>query len=108
MITINAGKTEILQGEQTAINWSTTEDVISCTATGGWNGYKTKAGTEKVSPITTTGYRLYCGNSIADVSIKVLPVKQTYNYFALLPAVIIAIAIYLGYHFYNKRRTNNV
>src|SRR3989344_439679 len=78
----NQKNVTINQGEPVTLSWSSTNNPISCTASGGWNNSKPVANSptyknETVTPTTTSTYSLQCANAggagnRADVTVNVL------------------------------------
>jgi hypothetical protein len=58
-LTFSASPTTINSGQSSTLSWSAT-NATSCTASGGWTGTKSTAGSQSVSPTATTTYTLAC------------------------------------------------
>ncbi|MEK6713650.1 MAG: hypothetical protein AABY41_05605, partial [Nitrospirota bacterium] len=75
-VTLTASPAAITVGESAALTWSST-NADSCTASGGWTGSKTVAGTANVTPSLTTTYTLACagpgGSASASAEVTVNP-----------------------------------
>jgi hypothetical protein len=71
-----ADKTSINLGEDATLSW-TGENVLSCEATGAWNGEKNVSGQEVVSPIVDSTYVLTCDgvNSGVEKSVTITVVQ---------------------------------
>lgn len=79
-VTVTANPDSVASGGFSAISWTSTGNVTSCTASDGWSGEKTAFGTESTGRITTQGnikYTLSCKNAhgigTATVTIAVGP-----------------------------------
>jgi len=59
IVSLAASPSTINVGGQSALTWSTI-NASSCAASGGWSGARATAGTENVSPATTSSYLLTC------------------------------------------------
>ncbi|GEM_PF-7050120 len=67
-VSITANPTVINQGNSSVLNW-TSNNAISCFASGGWSGTKTLSGNQTVSPSQTTSYSITCSNSIGQQAV---------------------------------------
>src|SRR5688572_21362897 len=62
-ITLSANPTQVANGGNTTLTWSTTA-ATACTAAQGWSGTKATSGSEQVGPLTAdTSFQLTCTGS---------------------------------------------
>jgi hypothetical protein len=60
VLTFSASSTSIASGQQTTLQWSTT-DATACSASNGWSGTKATSGSQTVGPLSaSTTYELNC------------------------------------------------
>lgn len=61
-VTLSASSLSVAYNGSSTLTWSST-DATACSASGGWSGNKTMAGTQLFSPLTSTAtYTLSCSN----------------------------------------------
>jgi len=61
-VTLSANPNQITQGGSSLLTWNS-QNASTCTASGGWSGYRQLSGSETVNPAGTTTYTLTCSNS---------------------------------------------
>ncbi len=61
-LNFSASPSQIMSGATSTLSWSS-NNVTSCTGSGGWSGSKSLQGPMTVSPATTTSYVLSCSGS---------------------------------------------
>jgi len=74
-VQLSASPASVAPGQQSTLTWSS-QNVTSCTASGGWSGGKATSGNEVVDPIQSdTNYNLSCsgpgGNAVAMTTVTV-------------------------------------
>ncbi len=60
----------IIRGQSSTLRWDT-DNVTSCTASGGWSGSKSLSSTQSVSPTQDTSYNLSCTGTGGTVNLAV-------------------------------------
>jgi len=66
-LSLSASPTSVASGGRTTLSWSAA-NVISCAASGGWNGSRGVSGSETVGPLEqTTGFTLLCDGDYGTV-----------------------------------------
>ncbi len=61
-VSLSANPTTITQGNSSVLSWSS-NNAVSCSASGGWSGNKNLSGSETVTPGVNTSFTLTCQNS---------------------------------------------
>ena len=66
-VNLIANPTSLLQGNTAVLSWSSS-NASTCSASGGWNGFKNLSGSQTVAPLNTTTYTITCSNSQGQAS----------------------------------------
>ncbi len=68
-VSLTATNDSIETGENATLVWTST-NAMTCSASMGWTGEKNLAGSEMVTPATTTTYTLTCGNGLSTSTVS--------------------------------------